>query len=181
MTLREATMVKHKMAEQMPFNTLLMEGKLAKEQYFMYLISLYHIFDVLENRVQFPSNMVRKDSTIKDIYELLDNKNDFQLKPTNKTWDYCIHLMNLNDDDLWPHIYLNYMALLFGGQIIKTKIPGSGNIYDFKDAQEVIKLIREKQKDEWADEVNKGYDFMIEIFRELENLEEVMLYYKLYS
>jgi hypothetical protein len=30
--------------------------------------------------------------------------------------------------------------------------------------------IRAIQKDEWADEVNKGFDFMIEIFKELENV-----------
>jgi heme oxygenase len=30
--------------------------------------------------------------------------------------------------------------------------------------------IRAVQKDEWADEVNKAFDFMIEIFDELERL-----------
>lgn len=180
MTLREATMVKHKMAEQMPFNTLLMEGKLSKEQYVMYLISLYYIFDIIENRIELPTYMLRKENIKKDIFEIVGEKNTVEPKPFDKSWNYCQHLTSVSDDDLWPHVYLNYMALLFGGQIIKTKIPGSGSLYDFENTHEIIKLIREKQKDEWAEEVNRGYDFMIEIFRELENLEEVMLYYKLY-
>jgi hypothetical protein len=43
-------------------------------------------------------------------------------------------------------------------------------MYDFENMQECIQSIRRVQKDEWADEVNKGYDFIILIFEELESL-----------
>ena len=33
---------------------------------------------------------------------------------------------------------------------------------------ESMQSVRDIQKDEWADEVNKGFDFMIDIFKELE-------------
>jgi hypothetical protein len=41
-------------------------------------------------------------------------------------------------------------------------------MYVFGNAQEMIQSIRSVQKDEWAEEVNKGFDFNISIFDELE-------------
>jgi hypothetical protein len=57
---------------------------------------------------------------------------------------------------------------MFGGQMMKEKTPGQGKMYDFDNMMECAGSIRAIQKDEWADEVNKGFDFMIEIFKELE-------------
>ena len=68
------------------------------------------------------------------------------------------------------HVYLNYLAIMFGGQMMKTKVPSTGRMYDFENMMEAAGSIRAIQKDEWADEVNKGFDFMIEIFKELENV-----------
>ena len=59
---------------------------------------------------------------------------------------------------------------MFGGQMMKSKVPGSGRMYDFDNMMEAAGSIRSVQKDEWADEVNKGFDFMIEIFDELEGI-----------
>jgi hypothetical protein len=50
---------------------------------------------------------------------------------------------------------------------MKTKVPGSGKMYDFDNMMECIGSIRAIQKDEWADEVNKGFEFIINILNEL--------------
>jgi hypothetical protein len=47
-------------------------------------------------------------------------------------------------------------------------VPSSGKIYDFDNVQEAIQSIRAVQQDAWADEVNKGFDFNIALFEELE-------------
>jgi hypothetical protein len=60
------------------------------------------------------------------------------------------------------------MAIMFGGQIIKKAVPSTGRMYVFDNMEEVIQTIRNVQKDEWADEVNKGFDFNILILEELE-------------
>lgn len=164
MTLREATMTKHKMAEQMPFNKTMLEGNLTKEQYVNYLASQYNIFSTIENRCSLPDNMLRADKILDDLLEL--GENNLFAGINTKTEDYCDYLKN-NQTNIWPHVYLNYLAIAFGGQIFKTKIPGSGKMYDFENMQETIKYIRNIQSDEWADEVNRGYDFLIEIFDEL--------------
>jgi hypothetical protein len=59
---------------------------------------------------------------------------------------------------------------MFGGQMMKSKVPGSGRMYDFDDMMEAAGSIRAVQTDEWADEVNTAFDFMIEIFDELEGI-----------
>ena len=75
---------------------------------------------------------------------------------------------NLSVKQLYPHIYLNYMALMFGGQMMKSKVPGKGRMYDFDNVQESIATIRGIQKDVWADEVNKGFQYIINILDELQ-------------
>jgi hypothetical protein len=52
---------------------------------------------------------------------------------------------------------------------MKSKVPGSGRMYDFDNMMECVGSIRAIQKDEWVDEVNKGFDFLINIFDELQN------------
>ena len=54
--------------------------------------------------------------------------------------------------------------------MMKAQTPGPGYMYDFEDMKGAAGSVREIQKDEWADEVNKGFDFMIEIFKELDNV-----------
>jgi len=59
---------------------------------------------------------------------------------------------------------------MFGGQMMKKMTPGEGNMYEFDDMNESAATIRAIQKDEWADEVNRGFDFMIDIFKHLESV-----------
>jgi heme oxygenase len=75
----------------------------------------------------------------------------------------------LSKEEKLPHVYLNYLALMFGGQMIKSKVPGSGKMYEFAgDIQEIAGSIRAIQKDEWAEEANKALDFNIAILDELQ-------------
>jgi hypothetical protein len=58
---------------------------------------------------------------------------------------------------------------MFGGQMMKSKVPGSGKMYEFDgDMRELIGSIRAIQNDEMADEVNKGFQYIINILDELQ-------------
>lgn len=166
MTLREATMVRHKMAEQMPFNQKMLKGELSNEEYVKYLNTQFTIFNCIETIVSLPENYVRSYKILSDIHELT-NKDYVQVGVLESVKKYCEHLKSLDEETIWAHVYLNYMALLFGGQILKKQIPGTGRMYDFENSHVIISAIREKQKDEWADEVNRAYDYMMDIFQEL--------------
>jgi len=164
--LKEATETKHKIAERMLFNQQMFRGKLTKEQYGAYLRSQLEIFSTLEENFKFPhEGLKRKDAVTLDLIEL--NENQLEVLD-NATYEYCLYLKELGEDSAMPHIYLNYLAIMFGGQIIKSKVPGSGRMYEFDDMTEIAKSIRDIQRDDWADEVNKGFDFMINILKDLE-------------
>ncbi len=167
MNLREATAEKHKIAEKMPFNQRMMQKQLSKLDYLNYINQHFEIFTAIEaNDLPHPS-LNRTQLISLDIQEL-----QLELKATNvvlnSTKLYVAYLQNLSYQDLLPHIYLNYLAVMFGGQIIKKVVPSTGNMYEFENMNEAASTIRVLQKDEWADEVNKGFDFNIAILEELE-------------
>jgi heme oxygenase len=167
MNLREATAEKHKIAEKMPFNQRMMQKQLSKLDYLNYINQHFEIFTAIEaNDLPHPS-LNRTQLISLDIQEL-----QLELKSPNvvlnSTKLYVAYLQNLSYQDLLPHIYLNYLAVMFGGQIIKKVVPSTGNMYEFENMNEAASTIRALQKDEWADEVNKGFDFNIAILEELE-------------
>jgi heme oxygenase len=168
MGLKEATAEKHKMAEKMPFNQLMIQGKFGVVQYAEYLKSQYAIFSTIEDNFELPHpSLVRKNATYSDLEKT--GLSDFT--PDVKTQEYCDYLLTLTQEEVDAHIYLHYLALMFGGQMIKTKVPSEGKMYDFgPDMMEAAGAIRAIQRDEWADEVNKGFDFMISIFGELHQI-----------
>ena len=164
--LKNATNERHKKAEAMPFNQEMLQGKLSKEAYGAYLLQQQSIFEELERQELPHPGLARKMAIQSDIDDLGDTLDDLMVLDATKS--YCNHLNNLSAEDRLAHVYLNYMALLFGGQISKQKIPSKGNMYDFEQPAKLIKSIRALQKDSWAEEANKGFEYHIRILKELE-------------
>ena len=165
--LKEATSIKHKQAETMPFNAKMFKGLLSKDEYLLYLNQQFQIFQALESKGLPHNALGRKEKVQADIDELRSQGHHDETV-LNSTRDYVGYLDTLSYEEALPHIYLNYMAVMFGGQMMKKVVPSTGRMYDFDDMKESIQAIRNVQKDEWADEVNKGFDFNILIFDELE-------------
>jgi heme oxygenase len=168
-SLKEAIAEKHAIAESKQFNQKMISGELTKIEYLHYLIQQYTIFKEIESKYpqlyHFHLSLARCENIKQDINEL----GGFILSTLDSTESYRKHLSNLDDDSILPHIYLNYLALLYGGQIIKSKIPGSGKMYDFENPQTSIANIRAIQQDNWADQANTGLDYVINIYDELQS------------
>jgi heme oxygenase len=165
--LKEATGAKHKQAERMPFNIRMFRGLLSKNEYLLYLNQQLQIFKTIENTGLPHISLSRTVKVQADINELKAEGyfSDIILSSAKAYVDY---LASLSYEQILPHVYLNYMAIMFGGQMIKKAVPSSGRMYVFDNMQETIQSIRDVQKDEWAEEVNKGFDYNILIFEELE-------------
>ena len=163
--LKEATHIKHKQVERKPFNVRMFKGQLTNEQYGWYLRSQLGIFRALEDNFEFPHEGLKRIEAVSfDLMSLgIDN-----LVCDIATREYAAYLRGLSQEDANAHIYLNYLAIMFGGQMMKKATPGPGKMYEFENMRECMESVRAIQKDEWADEVNKGFDFMIKI---MENLE----------
>jgi heme oxygenase len=166
-SLKEATSIKHKQAERMPFNSRMAKGLLTKNEYLLHLWQQLQIFRVIESKGLPNASMKRSEKINMDIEEL--KAQGFAVGPFLKsTKEYYDYLDSKTAEELLPHVYLNYLGLLFGGQIIKKGVPSTGHMYDFDNKAEIIYSIRNIQRDDWADEVNKGFDYIIQIFEELE-------------
>jgi heme oxygenase len=167
MSLREATAALHSKAEKMEFNQKMFRGELSKKEYLDYLIQQSVIFTVIEQHQLPHPDLAREKKIFEDIKELETEINSKTLH-LESTKEYGTYLQSLNNEDVLPHIYLNYLALAYGGQMMKSKVPGSGKMYDFENMMGCVGSIRAIQKDEWADEVNKGFQYIINILDELQ-------------
>jgi heme oxygenase len=166
MNLRESTAELHSKAEKMEFNQKMFKGELSKNEYLNYLYQQSVIFTIIEQHKLPHSDLSREGKIFDDIKELESEVNSKTLH-LESTKEYGVYLQSLNDEQILPHVYLNYLALVYGGQMMKTKVPGSGKMYDFNNMMECVGSIRAIQKDEWSDEVNKGFEFIINILNEL--------------
>ena len=177
--LKDAIAEKHSLAEKMPFNQRMFKGELSKEEYILYLAQQLAIFDAIEKFDLPHPALNRVERVTTDIRELYDELNGasptsvLEISPLDSTLEYRRYLRKLNQEELLPHVYLNYLAIMFGGQMMKKNVPGSGKMYEFEgDMREIAGSIRAIQKDEWADEANKALDYNIAIFDELQRVSE---------
>lgn len=167
LSLKEAIEVKHREAERMEFNQRMIRGELTQDEYVQYLFQLYGIFTAIERFPLPHSDLIRATKVLDDIQELNSGtKNQMYFMPS--TFEYILYLHTLSQEEILPHVYLNYLALMFGGQMMKEKVMGMGRIYHFDNMRDVMMSIRNIQKDEWASEANKGLDYNIRIYNELQ-------------
>jgi heme oxygenase len=167
MSLREATSTLHSKAEKMEFNQRMFNGELSKEEYILYLCQQLAIFDAIEiHELPHPA-LDRAGKVFEDIKELV-GEGQIQITSLSSTNEYRKYLNTLTKEEQLPHVYLNYLALAYGGQMIKSKVPGSGKMYDFENMMECVGSVRAIQNDEMADEVNKGFQYIINILDELQ-------------
>lgn len=166
--LKEAIEIKHRQAEQMPFNQQLLRGELSVDDYVRYLWQQHGIFDIIEHYHVLPHPSLYRGMTIlADIYELAGNQEILYCEATHA---YRAYLLALTPTSILPHIYLNYLAVMFGGQMMKKVVSGTGRFYEFDNFGDAMQSIRSIQQDSWADEANRGLDYHIEIFDELYKL-----------
>ena len=173
--LKEAIAEKHSLAEKMPFNQRMFKGELSNEEYTLYLAQQFVIYSTIEKFELPHPALTRSVAVLTDIKELMGatEEESIEINPLQSTINYTNYLKGLSQEELLPHVYLNYLAIMFGGQMMKAKTPGSGKMYEFDgDVREIAGSIRAIQQDEWADEANKALDYNIAILDELQRVSE---------
>ena len=165
--LKEATSIKHKQAERMPFNSRMFRGLLNKNEYLLYLNQQLRIFQTIEH-IGLPHVSLKRAESVQADIDELKSQGYYSEAVLGSTEAYVNYLSLLSYEQVLPHVYLNYLAIAYGGQMMKKVVPSTGRMYVFENMQEAIQSIRNVQNDAWADEVNKGFDFNILIFEELE-------------
>lgn len=162
-TLKELTHHNHEIAENHSFTQLLLGGKITSGIYATYLANQLLQYQVLEHcadhLLQDLPGIQRSEYILQDLLEL-----DEPVIIFDSTAEYCRHVKCLTDHGLWAHIYTKHMGDLYGGQIIKSKVPGSGAMYQFQNRQELIQLLRTKLDVSMASEANKCFELTLHLF-----------------
>lgn len=169
-SLRDLIKEKHDLAENHRFAKYLFSGNITPEIYADYLYNQYYIYRALEVRaaevgvLSGIGNIERSNRILEDLRELDIKEPLHKLKCTVA---YEKYVMDLPAEDIMAHIYVRHFGDMFGGSMIKDKVPGSGNMYVFVDKSELIREVRSRLTLEMAKEANIVFDFAIMLFEEL--------------
>ena len=177
--IKERTRDLHEDLERLPFNQKMFRSEQTIPERIGYLLGLQSIFVCLDQYV--PTELRRYDNIKNDIAKLKEMSGMTgdavsQLLPWASI-GYCTYLDYITDD-IEPHVYLNYMGLMFGGQIMKKRYPQYPmSVYDFDDDLSKLKLwIREEvceENDKFIDEVKMGFKWNMAMMEELGNEHDV--------
>jgi heme oxygenase (biliverdin-producing, ferredoxin) len=172
MNLKEATKNKHMEAENHRFVKYLFAGSITDEVYSDYLYNQYIAYKAIEERAE-SCGMLEGIEKIKRTNRILK---DFQELGAEKlptiyvsTMIYVNYVKKMPEESIIAHLYVRHFGDMFGGQMIKKLVPGSGSMYEFEDKNVLINNIRSRLSLDLADEANKVFDFAIRLFEDLAN------------
>lgn len=178
MTLKDKTFDLHKTAEETVFSKKLVSGELSKECYAKYLYNLMAIYDPLEwsaTRQGMFKNLegIQRLTSLYQDFKEIDAGEHYLLVPSVIEYhDYLIKLGNdpLRMHQIKAHVYCRHMGDLYGGQIIKKSVKHitSGNFYEFKDANNLKKNIRDELTEDLAPEARTAFVYAIRMLGELD-------------
>jgi heme oxygenase len=179
MSLKDLTHDAHKEAETKPFVKVLFSGKIDPKLYALYLKNQHPCYEILEVCAMMHPGLLgnsedarRAPAINADFEELWDKEVDGEptLLPVVKR--YIDYIMSIKDDPkkLLAHIYVRHFGDMAGGQQIAKRVPGSGRMYQFSNADALKASIREKLSDDMADEAKVCFKFAGELFEEMMTL-----------
>jgi len=161
MNIRNETKDLHDKVDSTPFVQNMIDGKQSPFARSRWLMSQYKILESLDSHVELQYQ--RLDHLKNDLLELP------VMSPAAPASAYQKHIRGLSDPN--PHIYLNYMALLFGGQILKKHYPTSSSVYQFPHITEARSYFRTfvptDLSPDYISEVRKGFQFQLAIISEI--------------
>lgn len=176
MTLKEKIKDNHDKAETHPFVKVLFSGNINHELYLDFLHNQFYCYDELEKQLvkhglHIGIEEVLRASKIQFDYATL-SKSTLGSTICNKypsTIKYCEYVKGISKKDLLAHLYVRHFGDMYGGQMLKSKVPGSASMYEFENRSTLISKIREMLSDDLADEANLVFSFVSNLFDELSN------------
>ena len=179
MSLKDLTHDAHKEAETKPFVKVLFSGKIDPKLYALFLKNQHPCYEILEVCAMMHPGLMsnladaRRAPVINSDFEELWDK-DVDGEPTilPVVKRYIDYIMSIKDDPkkLLAHIYVRHFGDMAGGQMIAKRVPGSGRMYQFENADALKASIREKLTDDMADEAKVCFKFAGELFEEMMSL-----------
>ena len=151
MAFKEYTRDIHKVAESTAFSQKLVNGTLSEKEYANYLYNFSFIYDQIEKVAkkigmfdELPG-LERHDKIVCDIMDT--GYTDFKVCDSALVYANYLGWLGSREQQqplIKAHVYCRHMGDLFGGQIIKKRIPCTkGTFYEFENPAELRIKIRE--------------------------------------
>lgn len=169
MSLRDAIKEQHDAAEAHPFTALTLSGSITPEKYAEHLANHYVVFSAIEGRMRNTGlfndmpDIFRAERILADAQELTS-----KAQPIHSATVRCVNrIAEIDDRQLMAYVYVYHFADMFGGQMIKSKVPGSSSRFVFEDRSGLIAKVRPMLGDDLADEAKRAFAFTLDLFDEL--------------
>lgn len=177
MSLREAIKLQHDAAEAHPLTALLLSGDVDKNIYADLLYNQTLIYQAIENRLNaefdyfWLADVKRQDAMRQDLSEL----EAVNLTLFQSTLDAIARITSIDSRSLHAHLYVNHLADMYGGQILKRSLPGSCKRYEFEDRAACIERVRSVLDDDLSDEAVVAFSHALKL------LDDVARKYNIFS
>jgi heme oxygenase len=174
MALKDLIKENHDKAEKHPFVKVLLSGEIPVPIYADLVYNQMFCYAKLEERanreglLEGIEDICRGSRIEADYIELFTPATVYQ-----STADYAKYVEEMPADKIMGHIYARHFGDLYGGQMIKKVIPGSGLMYEFDDRTGLIAKVRERLSDDLGDEANVAIEFNIRLFDEIADAHNI--------
>lgn len=168
MALRDLIKDNHDKAENHRFVKVLLSGEIPVPVYADLVYNQMFCYTKLEERaykeglLEGIEDICRGPAIEMDYIELFTPATLYK-----STADYVKYVEEMPADKIMGHVYARHFGDLYGGQMIKKVIPGSGLMYQFENRKELIDKVRERLSDDLGDEANIAIEFNIKLFDEI--------------
>lgn len=164
-TLKQLTAKAHDSAESTPFMRLLIAKAITKEEYMSYVTQFTLIYAGLEHVAkkagildEFPG--IERLTKIRKDLQILNDETGKVSPIMSSTVNYYNHIINYTERaDILGHFYVRYAGDLYGGQMLKSLVPGPGNWYEFDNVQMLREKMRTIATPDLADSAIRAYEF----------------------
>lgn len=173
-SLKDLVQDKHSEAENHRFAKYLLSKDISPLVYADYLFNQYHIYNALEQRalqmgvINGLKDLLRADRIMADLKEITEDT-PYNFKKYTTVTEYERYIGDRPANAILPHIYVRHFGDMYGGSIMKSKVPGSGTMYEFNNKKNLIDEIRNRLTPEMATEANTVFKFAIDLFEDLAN------------
>ena len=174
MSLKDLIKDNHDKAENHRFVKVLLSGEIKVPVYADLLYNQLFCYTKLEERasreglLEGIEDICRGPGIEMDYIELFTPATLYQ-----STADYVAYVENMPTEKIMGHIYARHFGDLYGGQMIKKVVPGSGHMYQFENRKELIDKVRERLSDDLGDEANVAIEFNLRLFDEIANAHNI--------
>jgi heme oxygenase len=170
--LRDAIRQIHESTQNHPVADLLMSGDLPKNVYADLVYNYLRAYKALETEAdkvglfEGIEGIKRADLMQQELDSLTEEGITYE--PQESTVAYEEYVKNIEDkDQLMAHIYIRYLSLMSGGQLMRDVVPSQGIMFRFKHIDDLREGLRKKLHEGLIEEAKKSFQQVHQLFVEL--------------